>query len=447
MEIFVAGRLDDARFYESKALAEALAEEFGHITSSCESMLEVDWNEFVRAKSREIGGAASGHKTSPIVWCNGTEYIGNEADFREHARSTLGFEPADTPVTHKTRARQAWRRWLRESRNDFVYMDFQQGDRSLGRVVFELYSQRCPKTCENFRALCTGERGTSKVGGVTLSYKGTLVHRVVRGGWIQGGDVTGKRGDGGESVYGPRFADENFSVTHDRPGVLAMASSGRHSNASQWYVTTRALPFLDKRCVAFGRVVSGMRAVSLVEQSQCSNQRPDEEIFVRKAGTFLCSGAPSPPLPADPGSETRATVSALFKHVFDRAAGAPSVRTRTRCGGSGRLEHALLQEQLDLGKAEGGELARTFPGSAGAIADAVRQHCEALRSAPRPRKLLSWGELAVIGSRVIAGTWDAEAAADSVARAARDVVEGDGGDDEADGASDAGGDEEKKDAR
>ena len=142
----------------------------------------------------------------------------------------------------------------------------------MGRVIFELNVPECPKTCANFLALCTGDKGKSK-NGTALNYKGTVLHRVVPGGWVQGGDICGGRGDDGESIYGRTFADENFAVKHDRPGVLAMATSKRHGNNSQFYVAMKALPWLDCKRVAFGRVVSGMRTMRMVEQVTCNNQR------------------------------------------------------------------------------------------------------------------------------------------------------------------------------
>ncbi|CAM4533077.1 unnamed protein product, partial [Lepidochelys olivacea] len=133
----------------------------------------------------------------------------------------------------------------------FVYLDIAIQEQPTGTLLFELYSDMCPKTCENFRSLCTGEAGTSR-SGLELTYKESVFHRLVKNGWIQGGDITAGRGDGGESIYGPTFEDENFSIPHNKKGILGMANKGRHSNGSQFYITLQPTPYMDKKYVAFG---------------------------------------------------------------------------------------------------------------------------------------------------------------------------------------------------
>ena len=111
-----------------------------------------------------------------------------------------------------------------------------------------------------------------------------MFHRVVPGGWIAGGDVAGGKGDGGRSIYGDTFEDETFSVNFDGPGVLAMASKGPHTNGSQFFITCAALPWLNTKAVAFGRVVRGMGVVRRVEATPCVNERPEEPVKVDKSG-------------------------------------------------------------------------------------------------------------------------------------------------------------------
>ncbi|DAA73794.1 TPA_exp: Uncharacterized protein A8136_3997 [Trichophyton benhamiae CBS 112371] len=165
-----------------------------------------------------------------------------------------------------------------------VYFDIEIGGRPEGRVVFELYNDVVPKTAENFRALCTGEKGEGK-SGKPLSYKGSIFHRVIKQFMIQGGDFTEFNGTGGESIYGEKFDDENFQLKHDRPFLLSMANSGPGTNGSQFFVTTVPTPHLDGKHVVFGEVINGKGLVRKVEQLPTSpGDKPHSEVKVVACG-------------------------------------------------------------------------------------------------------------------------------------------------------------------
>ena len=169
-----------------------------------------------------------------------------------------------------------------------VFFDVEVGGLPIGRVVFELYSDVCPRTAENFRALCTGEMGIGLSTGKPLCYKGIVFHRVVKNFMIQGGDFSVGNGTGGESIYGGTFKDENFTYKHDKPYLLSMANRGKDTNGSQFFVTTQPSPHLDNIHVVFGEVISGQEVVSHVENLPVDRMsRPLQDAKVVNCGELV----------------------------------------------------------------------------------------------------------------------------------------------------------------
>lgn len=163
--------------------------------------------------------------------------------------------------------------------NPQVYLDIRIEDEQPQRLVFELFKDVVPRTVENFRVFCTGERGPS------LSYVGSIIHRIAKGYLFQGGDITVGDGTGGFSIYGVRFDDENFRIKHKRKGLLSMANAGPNTNGSQFSITLKPIPELDGKHVVFGRIIEGFEFCKEIEEVEVGkNDRPKRRIQVIGSG-------------------------------------------------------------------------------------------------------------------------------------------------------------------
>ncbi|KAI0221765.1 putative inactive peptidyl-prolyl cis-trans isomerase-like 6 [Lamellibrachia satsuma] len=283
--VYVTGMLSDVAYHMAELCAQDLSRKFPEVftTPKCSRLLEFQWNLFLETKRRELRGDMWQFNESTLVYVDDL-LIGGPKEFIQWAEEEHGYENFRPVALYTTIAEQEYKNFLNNKRHDYVYMDVAIGGAPAGRLVIELFSHVVPRTCNNFRALCTGERGESKETEFRLCYEGSMFHRVVKNGWIQGGDIWMKKGDGGESVYGKVFEDENFAVPHNKRGIVGMANKGRHTNASQFYITLQECKWMNTKYVAFGQVLEGTATLKAMEEQTTINDRPLKEISITACG-------------------------------------------------------------------------------------------------------------------------------------------------------------------
>ena len=160
--------------------------------------------------------------------------------------------------------------------NPSVYFDITIGGAPAGRITFELFADVVPKTAANFLALCTGSEG--------FGYAGSGFHRIISDFMCQGGDFTNHNGTGGKSIYGNKFADENFQLKHTEPGLLSMANAGPNTNGSQFFITTVITSWLDGKHVVFGKVTDGIDVVRAMEAVGSASGKTSAEVKIASCG-------------------------------------------------------------------------------------------------------------------------------------------------------------------
>uniref|UniRef100_A0A131Y2G2 Peptidyl-prolyl cis-trans isomerase E n=1 Tax=Ixodes ricinus TaxID=34613 RepID=A0A131Y2G2_IXORI len=186
---------------------------------------------------------------------------------RQHAGETLN-EDEEGAATAETEDKAKV--------NPQVYFDVSVDGQEIGRVRILLYKDVVPLTAENFRCLCTHEKG--------FGFKKSTFHRIIPGFMCQGGDITNHNGTGGRSIYGKKFDDENFELKHTGPGILSMANSGPNTNSSQFFLTTAKTDWLDGKHVVFGQVISGMEVVKKIETYGSSSGKVSKKVEISNSG-------------------------------------------------------------------------------------------------------------------------------------------------------------------
>jgi len=195
------------------------------------------------------------------------KYAGKTLDDEEEATDQTNVESVTVSVPAPEE---------KKNPNPQVYFDIKIGNSDVGRIVMLLRADIVPKTAENFRQLCTGEQG--------YGFKGSSFHRIIPEFMCQGGDFTKNNGTGGKSIYGAKFADENFKLKHTGFGTLSMANSGANSNGSQFFICTTKTDWLDGKHVVFGKVIAGAEVVKKMEKCGTKSGASTQKVTIYSCG-------------------------------------------------------------------------------------------------------------------------------------------------------------------
>ena len=305
----IIGASHDPNVYYCKHLAERImnlnSDNSSNVTIDFAIYLEIEYLPQLQKIKTICGGGAYGHKALHIVVRDGI-YIGDIKAFIELAKYEYGIEDADiaNDIAFNRYSREETLNILSANGRKTVFLDFaadakkkkgtkDQSDEDIpkyGKVVIELFTDVCPIACENFQKLCTGEAGVSE-NGTQLNFIGSPIHRIVQGGWIQGGDIVDGTGSNSLAAIGTnnKVRDESFSVDFGCPsgGIVGMSTSSPHSNGSQFFITLGPADWMNGKFVGVGRVIQGFDVLKKIEAAPSVNQKPSQMIYVETCGNYV----------------------------------------------------------------------------------------------------------------------------------------------------------------
>ena len=249
------------------------------------SFFQTDWQEYITQIQKAKAGKFQFHSKSPLVYLDNDQYIGGSREFMTFAEEEFHYQEQGSFEMYCDRTQELLRKITFENPfRAYCYMNIQIGQAEPMTAIFELFTDIAPQTCKNFIELC---KGFASKKGKPVGYAGKEFHRVVSNVFIQGGKIgKGKK----KSIFHGEFADESFAIKHDQRGILGMAKRDGlpHTNQSQFYVTLAApLTFMDKKYVAFGRVIQGLAVFEAIEKLALPSQRPSEKCTIVSCGPYI----------------------------------------------------------------------------------------------------------------------------------------------------------------
>jgi len=266
----VYGIVNSASFQRAKEVALKLP-----VAAQVYEFLEADWEE----KVFDLTNSYSYEEACLLD----NELLGNADDLCNWAAKHYKFQEPNQD--YELLAETQYREKLLNSKKRYVLWEVAIGEEKPQKMVIELDFELCPRTCENFWELAVG------LG--KYSYSGSLFHRIVKKGFVEGGLIFNEKDLLNTSYCGGFFPDENYAYPHAKAGIIGMSKEARNQNGSAFYITLRQLPYLDGRFVAFGRVVEGMSVLRSIAQVETNNQRPVKNCTILKSENYIRSPTPS----------------------------------------------------------------------------------------------------------------------------------------------------------
>jgi cyclophilin family peptidyl-prolyl cis-trans isomerase len=289
--IVVAGILNDQNFQQAKTCALYLERSYpADVKATVHQLFETQWEELLKGIKATKKGKFHYHKGAYIVYVNEDEYLGDYEGLETWALMNYRYSDNSNTIVYKRKAALEFKKSINDCKGrSYCFMEIRLGDDLPQRVLIELFTDIAPDSCENFAKLCGGTFTNKK--GEKLTYQGTEFHRIVKGAFVQGGDLS-KLGISkfGQSIFDGYFPDETFEVKHQNVGLIGYCKKGglKYTNECQFYVTTGApLSFMDGKYVVFGRIIQGMRAFRQMEKLDCLNERPKDKIEISKCGSYF----------------------------------------------------------------------------------------------------------------------------------------------------------------
>jgi cyclophilin family peptidyl-prolyl cis-trans isomerase len=264
-----------------------------------QSYLEIDYMKKLKHLQREGSGAFYHHRATEVVIVDG-KYIGNKAKFIEYAQTTgyvtEGAENGNEVVHNRLAREEFLASTIERGNKPMVYMEFADGSKFTdettpvyGKVIIELFNDVVPLAANNFLMLSTGQLGATEM--AKLHYQGSPVHRVVQGGWMQGGDIVLGNGGGSWAAVGKegKVQDESFVCDFSNPlgGIVGFSTSTAHSIGSQFFITLGACEWMNGEYVGVGRVICGFETLRRIDKCSTTNQKPDPSIICSKSGKHV----------------------------------------------------------------------------------------------------------------------------------------------------------------